>query len=241
MKQLDAVTLTLPTNAKMAVIGGVGLGQGCAGPGAGAPGAADRRLDQDRRRGLFPAARIRAGRAHRLCRPGDLPVPAVGARQPAVRPEAPADRAGARTTTPSARVREAFWRESERAGNPAFDPNADWIDYELAGATGPADLLPCIVEALKQVEFDEDIYSLGLRGAIDAAERPDLAEKILKARHVLHGRLQEPAYAAPGRAVQCRPLQPEPVGGREPAVRHAGRQGLRRRQPRRRPLHADRS
>ena len=50
--------------------------------------------------------------------------------------------------------------------------------------------------ALKQVEFDEDIYSLGLRGAIDAGKRPDLAEKILKVRHVLHGRLQDPGYAA---------------------------------------------
>ena len=46
-----------------------------------------------------------------------------------------------------------------------------------------------------QVELDEDIYSLGLRGTIDAAQRPDLAEKILKARHTLHGRLQNAAYA----------------------------------------------
>ncbi len=47
----------------------------------------------------------------------------------------------------------------------------------------------------EQVEFDEDIYAFGLRGAIDAARRPDLAEKILKARHALHGRLQDTSYA----------------------------------------------
>ena len=92
-------------------------------------------------------------------------------------------------------IREAFWKESERAGNPAFDPNADWVDYELAGATGPADLLPCMVRVLKQVELDEDIYSLGLRGTVDAAQRPDLAEKILKARHTLHEHLQDGTYA----------------------------------------------
>ena len=92
-------------------------------------------------------------------------------------------------------VREVFWKESRRAGNPPFDPNADWIDYELAGATGPADLLPRIVAALRAVEIDEDIYALGLRGTIDAALRPDLAERILKARHTLHGRLQNDAYA----------------------------------------------
>jgi putative ABC transport system ATP-binding protein len=92
-------------------------------------------------------------------------------------------------------VREAFWKESARAGNPALDPNADWVDYELAGATGPADLLPCMVDALKQVELDEDIYALGLRGTVDTASRPDLAERILKARHVMHGRLQDASYA----------------------------------------------
>ena len=92
-------------------------------------------------------------------------------------------------------VREVFWKESRRAGNPPFDPNADWSDYELAGASGPADLLPRIVAALRAVEIDEDIYALGLRGTIDAALRPDLAERILKARHTLHGRLQNDAYA----------------------------------------------
>ena len=92
-------------------------------------------------------------------------------------------------------ARELFWREAARSGNPVLDPNADWIDYELAGATGPADLLPCMVHALSQVELDDDIYSLGLRGAIDVAKRPDLAEKILKARHALHGRLQVPENA----------------------------------------------
>lgn len=91
--------------------------------------------------------------------------------------------------------RDAFWEESVRAGNPPFDPNADWIDYELAGATGPADLLPRVVEVLHQVELDEDIYALGLRGTIDAALRPDLAERFLKARHELHGRLKDPSYA----------------------------------------------
>jgi putative ABC transport system ATP-binding protein len=93
-------------------------------------------------------------------------------------------------------IRETFWRESARSGNPVLDPNADWIDYELAGATGPADLLPQMVEALKQVEFDEEIYSLGLRGAIDGSRRPDLAEKVLAARKALHGRLlKDAAYA----------------------------------------------
>ncbi len=52
-----------------------------------------------------------------------------------------------------------------------------------------------MVRVLKQVELDEDIYSLGLRGTVDAALRPDLAEKILKARHSLHQHLQDDSYA----------------------------------------------
>ena len=70
------------------------FGQGRAGPGAGAADPADRRIGQARRQGLLPGAGIRAGRAHRLRRPGHLPVPALGARQPAVRPQDPADHAG---------------------------------------------------------------------------------------------------------------------------------------------------
>jgi putative ABC transport system ATP-binding protein len=91
-------------------------------------------------------------------------------------------------------LREAFWREAERAGNPALDPNADWVDYELAGATGPQDLLPCIVATLKQVELDNDIYQFGLRGAV-VGSQPELTEGILKARRSLHERLADPDYA----------------------------------------------
>jgi putative ABC transport system ATP-binding protein len=194
VKQLDSVSLTLPTDTHVAVIGGSGSGKDV--------------LGQLLARQVLPASgsiRIDGQDFFRL------PEYILGARAAYVgqetylfpmsvrdnllfglkhRPVAPASYDDA-----SRLLREAFWRESERAGNPALDPNADWIDYQLAGATGPADLLPCIVHVLDQVELDEDIYSLGLRGAIDADKRPDLAEKILTARGALRGRLQDPAYA----------------------------------------------
>ena len=194
VKQLDAVSLVVPTDAKIAVIGATSSGKDVLGqviarltlPNAGSIkidgkdflklpeyvlGARMGYIGQDTY--LFPQSvrdNLLFGLKHR--------------------PTAPAVYEG-----DMAAARELFWREAERSGNPVLDPNADWIDYELAGATGPGDLLPCMVHALKQVEFDDDIYSLGLRGAIDAAKRPDLAEKILKARHALHGRLQDPANA----------------------------------------------
>src|SRR5436305_4445983 len=189
VKQLDSVTLNLATDAKIAVIGGASSGKEVLGQVLArlvTPTSGSIKIDgQD-----F----------------SQLPEYVLGARAAYVgqetylfplsvrdnllfglkhRPVAPAGYDDATKAQ-----REAFWKEAERAGNPALDPNADWVDYQLAGATGPADLLPRMVEALRQVELDEDIYALGLRGTVDPALRPDLAERILKARHELHGRLQ---------------------------------------------------
>jgi putative ABC transport system ATP-binding protein len=193
VKQLDGVSLTLPTCTKTAVIGGASSGKDVLGqvlarltlPTGGSIkldgkdffqlpeyllGARTGYIGQDTY--LFPLS-VRDNLLFGL----------------KIRPVAPA------TYDEAAKAqREAFWKEAERAGNPALDPNADWVDYQLAGASGPADLLPRMVEALRQVELDEEIYSLGLRGKIDASARPDLAEKILKARHALHGHLQDESY-----------------------------------------------
>jgi putative ABC transport system ATP-binding protein len=195
LKQLDAVSLTIATDAKIAVIGGAGSGKDVLGQVLARlmpVSSGSIRIDgQDYAR--LPEYVLGARTAYVGQETYLFPLSVrdnllFGLKH---RPVAPAEYDDATRT-----LRAAFWRESERAGNPPLDPTADWIDYELAGATGPTDLLPCIVKVLKQVEFDEDIYSLGLRGAIDAEKRPDLAEKILKMRHVLHGRLQEPDYAS---------------------------------------------
>ena len=194
VKQLDSVSLVLPTCSKLAVIGGSSSGKDVLGQVLARltlPSGGSIKLDGN---DFF-----------------QLPEYVLGARTSYVgqetylfplsvrdnllfglkiRPVAPAKYDDATRAE-----RELFWKEAERAGNPALDPNADWIDYELAGATGPADLLPRIVEVLKQVELDEDIYALGLRGTVDPTLRPDLAERILKARHELHGRLQDASYA----------------------------------------------
>lgn len=194
VKQLDSVTLTLPTDAKVAVIGGSGSGKDV--------------LGHVLARSVLPASGSVKVDGQDFYQ---IPEYVLGARCAYVGPETYLFPQSVRDNllfglkhrpvTPATyddavrEVRESFWQESERAGNPALDPNADWIDYELAGASGPADLLQKIEQALKQVELDEDIYALGLRGSIDAQKRPDLAEKFLKARQALHGRLQDPAYA----------------------------------------------
>ncbi|HEY6981193.1 ABC transporter ATP-binding protein [Reyranella sp.] len=194
VKQLDGITLTVSTDTRMAVVGTANSGKDVLGQVLARitlPTGGSIKIDgQD----FFqiPEAVLGARTAYVGQETYLFPLSVrdnllFGLKH---RPIAPA------TYDDAARaLRETFWREAERAGNPALDPNADWIDYALAGATGPADLLPRMVETLKQVEFDDEIYSLGLRGAIDGNRRPDLAEKILAARKGLHGRLQDPAYA----------------------------------------------
>ncbi|MBS0519129.1 MAG: ABC transporter ATP-binding protein [Proteobacteria bacterium] len=194
VKQLDGINLTVATDARLAVIGAASSGKDVLGQVLGRmtlPSGGSVKIDgQD----FFQIPEYVLGsRAAYIGQETYLFPLSVrdnllfGLKHRPVKPATYDDA--------TREVREAFWREAERAGNPVLDPNADWIDYELAGATGPADLLPRMVDVLKQVEFDEEIYSLGLRGAIDGARRPDLAEKVLAARKELHGRLQDPAYA----------------------------------------------
>ena len=126
VKQLDSVSMVLPTCSKLAVIGGSSSGKDVLGPGAGAAHLAERRLDQARRQRFLPAARIRAGLTHLVCRAGDLSLPAVGARQPAVRPEA-----SGRSRRPSTTTRP--WRNASCS---ARRPSAPAIRRSIPTPTG---------------------------------------------------------------------------------------------------------
>lgn len=86
--------------------------------------------------------------------------------------------------------------EAERSGNPNFDLRSDWIDYQAAGAQGPFDIDTHIAAALDAVMLGEDVYQLGLRGAMNMYDNPLLTENILNARKVLRDLLRDPEYAA---------------------------------------------
>jgi ABC-type multidrug transport system fused ATPase/permease subunit len=79
--------------------------------------------------------------------------------------------------------------EARRSGNIDFDLHADWIDYRSAGVTDRAELMERIAEILRCLDFEEDIYGLGLRGRLDPAAQPELAERLLEARRALAERL----------------------------------------------------
>lgn len=79
--------------------------------------------------------------------------------------------------------------EAIRAGNIEFDYQADWVDYDAAGVSGPEELQERIIEVLRLAEFERDVYQIGLRGVIDPSRRPDVAERILTARTAFFERL----------------------------------------------------
>ncbi|WP_413711620.1 ABC transporter transmembrane domain-containing protein [Rhizobium sp. Rhizsp82] len=88
---------------------------------------------------------------------------------------------------------ELKWRNAEalRAGNPTFDLNSDWVDYNAAGATGPEDLLKAIRPVLDAVMISQDILDLALRSPVDTSVHIVLAERIVDLRVALRERLKE--------------------------------------------------
>jgi putative ABC transport system ATP-binding protein len=89
--------------------------------------------------------------------------------------------------TAKRRARDLF--EARRSGNIDFDPHADWIDYESAEVTDPNELTQRIAEVLARLDFEDDVYTLGLRGRLDPADQPEVAARLLEARHALAQRL----------------------------------------------------
>lgn len=85
--------------------------------------------------------------------------------------------------------------EAMRAGNPLLDPNAQWMDFALAGAENLEDLRQKTIALLETVEFSDDIYQFGLRGRIDPEAKPELAKAFLNARYAMRLELRDPEYA----------------------------------------------
>lgn len=79
--------------------------------------------------------------------------------------------------------------EAHASGNSPHDPEADWTDYEAAGAKGPEDLVTVAMPALAAAGFEEDVYQLGMRGTLDPKLKPEVAERVLAARRAFREKL----------------------------------------------------
>jgi putative ABC transport system ATP-binding protein len=86
-------------------------------------------------------------------------------------------------------------KEAELSGNSTNDIKADWIDYGAAGVDNREALMAEGIRALAVAEMITDVYDFGLRGTIDPAAQPGVAERILTARATLRKRLAEPDCA----------------------------------------------
>jgi putative ABC transport system ATP-binding protein len=80
--------------------------------------------------------------------------------------------------------------ESLRSGNSPYDLGANWIDYEAAGCRNEEELCARIVEVLRMVELDQQVFEFGLRRPIDPEQQPELADRLLKARGMFRTRLE---------------------------------------------------
>jgi ABC-type multidrug transport system fused ATPase/permease subunit len=85
--------------------------------------------------------------------------------------------------------RSAALEEARLSGNLPLDVEADWIDYAAAGVKDDAELRARTVEIIRLVDLDQDVYGLGLRGRIDPKRDPDTAARLLEARSTLAKRL----------------------------------------------------
>jgi len=91
----------------------------------------------------------------------------------------------------AASERQRQVREAEGTGNTPFDPNADWVDEDAAGAQGETSLIDRMLHFLNVVGLEYDVYRIGLRQTVDPALRPDLADKLLEARKKMRELLDE--------------------------------------------------
>jgi putative ABC transport system ATP-binding protein len=90
-----------------------------------------------------------------------------------------------------AKRRSAQIHEARRSGNIDLDLDADWLDSEAAGTSDAEGLSIRITEVLTRVDFEEAVYTLGLRWRLDPDAHPEAAARLLEARKALARRLVE--------------------------------------------------
>jgi putative ABC transport system ATP-binding protein len=112
-----------------------------------------------------------------------------------------------RPVSQAQQAKEAMARriaEAKRTGNPLESIEDQWIDCELAGVHDPDELDTLLVDHLKRMGLEEDLYRFGLSGTVDPARYPELAGRLVEARTLLRDKLEDA-----GRADLVEPFDPE--------------------------------
>ena len=79
--------------------------------------------------------------------------------------------------------------EAGRTGNPTTPFEADWVDYASAGVGDRKELREHILEILRGLGMDDDLYSFGLLGRLPPDTAPEMLERIVQARQRVRERL----------------------------------------------------
>jgi putative ABC transport system ATP-binding protein len=94
---------------------------------------------------------------------------------------------------PDAMTRELFVKEAEITANTALDINSDWLEVDNnVDPDGEGLVLhKLLLNVLRTVGLDNDVFNLGLRGDVDPLKNPKFTNKILSARKVLRESMDE--------------------------------------------------
>ena len=85
------------------------------------------------------------------------------------------------------------WRrtEAERSGNPIATIDGDWIDYAVAGVSGPDELDDALLDALQTTGMHEEVYKFGLLGRLPADADQGLIDRFIAARRAIREALSQ--------------------------------------------------
>jgi len=84
---------------------------------------------------------------------------------------------------------------AKQSGNSPHRYDDDWIDYQALGLENHEQLTTHIIDILKAVEIDEEIYQFGLLSFVDQSQNSDLAARVMQARQQLRDKFKQPEIA----------------------------------------------
>ena len=81
--------------------------------------------------------------------------------------------------------------EARMTANPLVSPDADWIDYQGVGISGPDELGNAVIEALRVVRGYDDIFRVGIASRLGDDIDEALATRLLEARGAILDHFRE--------------------------------------------------
>jgi ABC-type multidrug transport system fused ATPase/permease subunit len=82
-----------------------------------------------------------------------------------------------------------------QAGNSPHRYDDSWVDYQALGLANHEQLTAQIIDLLKTVEIDEEIYQFGLLSFVDQSQNNDLIARVMQARQQLRDKFKQPEIA----------------------------------------------